>query len=73
MTVRENLNFRKHINHITGETYDLLRNVKAAFTHLLEDMMKKLKISMSRPRLEYAALVRSPNLKKDLKKLERIQ
>ncbi len=35
--------------------------------------MKKLITSMIRPRLEYTALVWSPNQKKDIRKLERIQ
>ncbi len=73
MTVTDTLNFGKHINCITGQTYNPLRNIKAAFTHLDEDMMKKLITAMIRPRLQYAALVWSPKLKKDVRKLERIQ
>ena len=73
VTVTDKLNFGKHINCITGETYNIIRNIKVAFTHLDEDMMKKLITSMIRPRLEYAALVWSPNKKKDIRKLERIQ
>ncbi len=72
MTVTDKLNFGKHINHITGKAYNL-RNIKAAFIHLDKDMMKKLITSMIRPRLEYAALVWSLNLKKDIINLERIQ
>ncbi len=34
VTVTDNLNFGKHIDLITGETYNFLRNIKAAFTHL---------------------------------------
>ncbi len=64
VTATDNLNFGMHINRIMGETYKFLRNIKAAFTHLDEDMMKKLITSMIRPRLEYAALVWSPNLKR---------
>ncbi len=52
VTVTDKLNFGKHINHITGETCNLLRNIKAVFTHLDEDMMKKLLTSVIRPRLE---------------------
>ena len=43
------------------------------FTYIDEDMIKKLITSMIRPRLEYAALLWSPNTKKNIKKLERIQ
>ena len=36
-------------------------------------MMKKIIISMVRPKIEYAAVVWSPHIKKDIKKLERSQ
>ncbi len=58
MTLTDKLNFGKHINHITGDTYNF-RNIKAAFTHLDKGMMKKLITSMIRPRLQYVALVSS--------------
>ena len=35
--------------------------------------MKRILTSMILPRLEYAAVVWSPNAKKDIRKLERIQ
>ena len=38
-----------------------------------QNMMKKIITTMIRPKLEYAAVVWSPHLKKDIKKLERIQ
>ncbi len=72
MIIADKLAFGKHINRITGETYNL-RNMKAAFTYLDEEMVKKLITSTIRPRLEYAALVWSPRLKKEIRKLERIQ
>lgn len=68
-----NVNVHLAINRITGETHNLLRNIKAAFTYLDGEMIKKLITSMIRPRLEYAALVWSPRLKKEIRKLERIQ
>jgi len=73
VTITDKLAFGKHINRITGETYNLLRNIKAAFTYLSEEMVKKLITSMIRPRLEYAALLWSPKLKKEIRKLERLQ
>ncbi len=73
VTVTDKLTFGKHINRITGEAYNLLRNIKVAFTYLDEQMVKKLITTMIRPRLEYAALVWSPRLKKEIRKLERIQ
>ena len=36
-------------------------------------MMKKILTSMIRLRLEYAAVVWSPNAKQDIRKLERVQ
>ncbi len=62
VTVINKLTFDKHI---TGETYNLLRNIKKAFTYLDEEMVKKLVTSIIRPRLEYAAVVWSPRLKKN--------
>ena len=38
-----------------------------------KDKMKKILTSMIRPRLVYAAVVWSPNAKKDIRKLERFQ
>ena len=73
MIITDKLNFGKHINKITGETYNLIRNIKLAFTYIDEEMTKKLIASMIRPRLEYAALVWSPHLKKEIRKVERIQ
>ncbi len=73
VTVTNKLTFDKYINPITGETYNLLRNIKTTFTYLDEEMVKKLITSIIRPRLENAAVVWSPRLKKDIGKLERIQ
>ena len=71
--IMDSLSPEKHINKITAETYNLLRNIRAAFNYMDEEMTRKLITSLIRPRLEYAALVWSPNLKKHIRKLERIQ
>ena len=63
----------KHINRIVGETYNQLRNIRMAFLYMDEEMVRKLIVSMVRPRLEYAAPVWSPSRKMDIKRLERIQ
>ena len=73
VTVTERLTPEKHINRITGEVSNLLKRVKIAFMYFDVDMMKKLIVSLIRPRLEYAATVWSPYLKKDIRKLERVQ
>ncbi len=44
--IQDNLTPERHINKITGETYNLIRNIKAAFTYLDEEMMNKLIVSM---------------------------
>jgi len=71
--IQDNLSPDKHINKIVRETYSLLKNIRVAFHYLDEEMVKKLIVSMIRPRLEYAAVVWSPHKKKDVNKIERIQ
>ncbi|MPD06048.1 hypothetical protein E2C01_101828 [Portunus trituberculatus] len=63
----------KHINEIVGETYNLLRNIRNAFSYTDEDMVKKLLVSLIRPRLWYAAVLWSPYTWKNIRKIERIQ
>ena len=71
--IEDNLSLGRHISGITGSTYSLLSNIRVAFHHMDKDMMKKIMTAMVRPRLEYAVVVWSPHMKKDIKKLERIQ
>lgn len=71
--ITENLSPERHVNKISAETYNLLRNIRAAFTYLDEDMVRKLIVTLIRPRLEYASVAWSPSLKKHIRKLERIQ
>lgn len=63
----------KHISKIVGETYNLLRNIRMAFTYLDENMIKQILVTLIRPRLEYAAVFWSPSTKKNIKRIERIQ
>ncbi len=42
VTVAENLTLERHIDKITGETMNLLKRVKMAFSYLDEGMIKKL-------------------------------
>ena len=46
------------------ETYWLLNRIKIAFNFVDEDMLEKMIKTLIRPRLEYAAVVWSPHLKK---------
>ena len=72
VTFTETLSPGIHINKIVGEAFHLLKNIRVAFAYLDEDMMKKIIVTMIRPRLEYAAIVWSPWLRKDVRKIERI-
>ncbi len=69
VTVTKNLTLERHIDKITGETMNLLKRVRMAFSYLDEGMIKKLLISMIRPRLEYVAVVWSPHTKRNIIKL----
>ncbi len=71
--VTENLTPDRHIDKITGETMNLLKRVRIAFSYLDEGMIKKLLTSMLRPRLEHVAVVWSPHIKRNIIKLERVQ
>lgn len=71
--VRGDLSPESHINKVVGEAYGLLNRVRIAFNYLNEDMLVKIIKSMVRPKLEYAAVVWSPHLKKHITKLEKVQ
>ena len=64
--VMNNMSPWKHINKIVRETYNLLKNIKVAFSYTDQDMMKKIIVTRIRPRLEYTAVVWSLNLKKNI-------
>ncbi len=57
VNITDKLPPEKHITKIRGETYNLLRNIRTAFTHLDEEMIKKLIVTMICSRLKYAAVV----------------
>ncbi len=71
--ITDNLSPERHVNKITTETYNLLRNIRAAFSYFHEDMVRKLIVTLRHPRLEYAAVAWLPSLKKHKRKIERIQ
>ena len=73
VTVKCDLSPEKHIQKIVGATYRLLVNMRVAFYHMDVEMLRKLIVSIIRPRLEYAAVIWSPGQKKYINKLERIQ
>ena len=71
--ITDNLSPEKHINKITGDTYQLLRNIRIAFKYLDEEMINKLIPPLIWPKLEYAAVIWSPNIKKDIRKIAGLQ
>ena len=73
VVITNNMSPDKHINKVIGETYSLIRSIKVAFAYMDGEMVKKILVSMIRPKLEYAATLWSPSTKKNIKKLERIQ
>ena len=71
--IQNNLSPEAHIKRVFGSTYRMLTNIRVAFHYMDTSMMKKIITTMVCPKLEYAAVVWSPHLKKDINKLERIQ
>ena len=53
--------------------YNLLTNMKIAFTYIDANMVRKIITTFIRPTLEYASVTWNPHLQKDIKKIERIQ
>ena len=51
----------------------MLTEIRVAFHYMDRDMMRKILTTMICPKLEYAAVVWSLHLKKDVRKLERVQ
>ena len=41
-----NMSPDKHVNKIVGETYNLIRSIKEAFSYIDEDVVKKILVSM---------------------------
>ncbi|MPC84487.1 hypothetical protein E2C01_079226 [Portunus trituberculatus] len=64
VVMQENLNPEKHITKIFRYT-----NIKVALQYLDKDILKKIIMSMIGPMLGYAAVMWSPSLKKDVRRL----
>ena len=52
------------VSGIFGSTYRMLSNIRVAFCYMDKDMMRKILTTMVCPRLEYAAVVWFPHMKK---------
>ena len=68
VVIQDNLSPKKHIDRIFGDTFGMLRNIWLAFHYLDKDMMRKIIITMIRPKLEYAEVIWSPHKKKHVMK-----
>ena len=73
VTITKKLDPEDHISQITGSMYNLIANMKTAFTYVDADMVRKIITTYIRPRLEYASVIWNPHEAKDIDKLERIQ
>ena len=66
MIIQDTLRPERHISNIFGSTYRMLTNIRVAFNYMDKNMMKKIIASIVRPRMESAAVVWPPNLKKKI-------
>ena len=57
----DNMSPEKHISRIPGNAYELLRNIKVAFTYIDEDVIEKLIMTQIHLKLEFATRVWSLN------------
>ena len=73
VVINNKLKPEDHINQVTGKMYNLLTNMKIAFTYIDANMVRKIITTFIRPSLEYASVAWNPHLQKDVKKIERIQ
>ena len=73
MVIQDTLSPEQNISQLFGSTYRILANIRVALHYTDKDMVRKILTSMICLRMEYAAVVWSPNMKKDFRKLERIQ
>ena len=71
--ITNKLDPEKHINNITKNTLAQISNMKRAFKYIDENMIRKIITTFIRPKLEYAAVLWNPHLKKDTEKLEKVQ
>lgn len=73
LVIQDTLSLKWHKSTIFGSTWRMFQNTMMAFHCMDKNMLKKIISTMLHPKLEYAAMVWSPHMKKDWRKLERIQ
>ena len=69
----DHLTFYKHINNQVNKANRIMGSIRRSFSDLNEYNFKTLFVTMVRPHLEYAALIWSPHLKKDITLIENVQ
>ena len=63
----------KHINAIIKSAYALLAKIRVTFRYIDKKSFKNIYVAYVRLKLEYAAAVWNPHLRKHIQKLERVQ
>ena len=71
--VTPNLKPSTHVARIAAKANSMLGRVKRAFTYMDNQMFNNLYPSLIRSQMEFAVQVWSPQLKKDIVKLEKVQ
>ena len=69
MVILDALSPERHISQLFGSTYKILTKVREAFHYMNKDMVRKVLTNMIHVRLKYAAMVWSPYMKRDVRKL----
>lgn len=73
VTFQPNLKFDKHIDNSVLKANRVLVVIRNSFEYLEKDTFLTLYKSLIRPRLEYGTSVWNPHLKKDIRRIERVQ
>ena len=73
VTINDKMSPTDHINEKVRKVYNMLANMRIAFTYIDENMLRTIISTFIRPVLEYAAVVWSPHQKKHINKIEKVQ
>ena len=73
LIIPDDVSLEGHVNKVFGESVAILANNHANFNHLDRYIIKRIIVSILRPKLDYGHIMMSPHLVKHKKKLERVQ
>ena len=73
VVIQDTLSPEQHISQLFQSAYKILTKIRVAFHYIDKDMMRKILTSLIHLRLECTAEVWSSNMKKDIRRLGRIQ